>query len=174
MLATPEKNPDRFVLRLNPELYEAISTQAELNNRSINGEICTALDSWLYQYDQLMLVKNRVAQAADEHTAERIMSDTPVFPLGRENGECKIVVRLKDSQRDDLKSRVEQYKGQIGGFTSQNAYAQMVLVWWLTFNYELREFSKSLYQAMSTSRPCSSRPRTHQHPEHSFPHLRIA
>lgn len=170
-MSTAADKTDRFPLRLNPDVYEAIANQAESNNRSINGEICMALDSWLYNYEHMVLVKNRVVQSADPKTAKEIMAHAPVFDFSRENGQNKIVVRLKESHREDLKNRVEDYKRKIGAFTSQNAYLQMVLVWWLSYNYELQEFTKVLYQSfMSNLQNAKARP----NPERTLKQLRIA
>jgi len=173
MHETNDPKIERFVLRLNLSLFKAISQQAEHSHRSINGEICAALDSWLFEFDQLMLVRNRIAQATGKHAALEIIAAAPNFPTSPNKADYKTMVRLKETQLSALKARIERHKAQVGKFTSQNNYVQMVLIWWVTFSFEVREFSKSLttHALLGTGAHRTLQPQT---PDHALALLRTA
>ncbi|MFL1449266.1 hypothetical protein ACI77O_12795 [Pseudomonas tritici] len=146
---------ERVIFRVNPALHTAINDLAESANRSINGEICTAVDKWLYQRDSLVLMKDRLLSSASEKTIEEIRRSTPAYLITQDAvpDTLKTTVRFKDSVSEDLRDAWLRHKEQ-SGHVSMNTYLKIVVAWWLTYSFQLAECAKAIHQDfMNSIRP---------------------
>jgi hypothetical protein len=143
---------DRFVLRVSPSLYAAINDLAETENRSFNGEVCTALNKWLYKRDSTILVKERLLAMASLESFNRIREATPPYLLkaNDETDSCKTTVRLKESLEYDLREAWNEHKFQ-EGYISLNSFLKVVVSWWLMCSFQLAECTKALHREFSSS-----------------------
>jgi len=146
------KQPDRFVFRVNPSLYAAIVELAEAANRSVNGEICTAVEKWLYERDSLVVIKDRLLASASIETIDRIREATPLglFNADAESERCKTNVRLKEFVESDLRSAWEQHKAEVGPL-SLNSFLKNVVHWWVTYSYQIAECAKAIHRDFKNS-----------------------
>lgn len=146
------KQPDRFVFRVNPSLYAAIVELADAANRSVNGEICTAVQKWLYERDALVVIKDRLLASASIETIDRIREATPLdlFKADAESERCKTTVRFKESVETDLRSAWEQHKTKVGPL-SLNSFLKSVVHWWVTYSYQIAECAKAIHRDFKNS-----------------------
>lgn len=152
------KIPERFIFRVDPAFYSAISDQADAGNRSVNGEICTAVDKWLYERDALVLMKDRLLASASEMTIRSIRTSTPSYLITPDTptDKCKTTVRFKETVNADLRAAWERHKAQ-SGHVSLNSYIKIVVAWWLTYSYQLAECAKAIHRDFVNSvRPTRS------------------
>jgi hypothetical protein len=163
MMTEPELKPPTLVLRLNPELYSAIATLAGVHNRSMNGEICTALEKWLYEQESMLIVRDKLVSSVTADVQKSIAASIPVFKLQQDKDAdtTKLTLRYNEPIRRDLLEAASDYKAESGEFLSQNYFVQMILVWWLVFNYELHEYTRAVYQDFQSKRV--SRPTAQVH-----------
>ncbi|MCF5371922.1 hypothetical protein [Pseudomonas syringae] len=146
------KMPERVIFRVNPTFYLAISELADSANRSVNGEICTAVDNWLYRRDSLVLMKDRLLASASANTIEAIRRATPSygFTPDSESDTCKTNVRFKDSVAVDLRAQWDQQK-ILTGHVSMNSFLKIVVAWWLSYSYQLAECAKAIHSDFQNS-----------------------
>jgi hypothetical protein len=154
MMTEPDLKPPTLVLRLNPELSSALATIAGVHNRSMNGEICEALEKWLYEHEALMLVHDKLVSSVSGEAQKAITASIPVFKLQQEKDSetTKITLRYNEPLRRDLQEAASDYTAGSGEFLSQNHFVQMILVWWLVYNYELHEYTKAIYKEFQAKR----------------------
>lgn len=146
---------ERVIFRVNPSFYAAISEHADLANRSVNGEICTAVDKWLYERDSMLLVKDRLLASASEQTITQVRKATPSFLIEPDTiaDSCKTTVRLKNSVAGDLRAAWDEHKKQAGR-VSLNTFLKIVVAWWLTYSFQLSECTKAIHRDfMNSLRP---------------------
>lgn len=143
---------DRVVFRVSPSFYAAITQQANDANRSVNGEICTAVDSWLYERDTMVFMKDRLMASASVESINVIRKATPSYlTVADEEGDtCKTTVRFKESVEADLRAAWEVHKRQIG-HVSLNSFLKLVVSWWLMYSYQMRECAKALHRDFNNS-----------------------
>ena len=149
------KMPERVIFRVNQAFYTAITDLADSANRSVNGEICTAVDKWLYERESLLLVKDRLLASASEETIGQIRKDTPRYLITPETvtDNCKTTVRFKESVSSDLRAAWERHKNNTGP-VSLNSFMKIVVAWWLTYSFQLAVCSKALHRDfMNSIRP---------------------
>jgi len=164
MPATGAKQTDRLVFRVPPSLYAALSGQADLANRSVNGELCTAVDKWLYERDELVLIKDRLLASASPEAIDAIRRSTPTFLHDAEkpaDERCKTNVRFKDKVDSDLRAAWEGYKLS-NGRVSLNGFLEIVVSWWLIYSFQVAECAKALHREFKNSiRPNRGSPFTY-------------
>lgn len=146
------KQKDRLVFRVNPSLYAAISDLADTANRSVNGEICTAVDKWLYERDELVLIKDRLLASASAEAIDAIRQATPSYLLNVESKDdrCKTSVRFKDHVDTDLREAWEQHKTN-NGQVSLNTFLQIVVSWWLMYSFQIAQCAKAIHREFRNS-----------------------
>ncbi|MPQ71494.1 hypothetical protein [Pseudomonas sp. MWU12-2323] len=146
------KLPERVIFRVNPSLYSAISELADSANRSLNGEICTAVDKWLYHRDSLVLMKDRLLASASAETIEDILTATPSYVIAPEveGDTCKTTVRFKESVAVDLRAEWRRQKMQTGR-VSLNSFLKIVVAWWISFSFQLSECAKAFHKDFQNS-----------------------
>lgn len=150
------KQTDRFVFRVNPSLHAAIAELADTANRSVNGEICTAVSKWLYERDALVIIKDRLLASASVETINMIRESVPSHLLAGdgESERCKTTVRFKDSVESDLRSAWEKHKLHVGP-VSLNSFLKTVVHWWVTYSYQIAECAKAIHLDFQKGlRPC--------------------
>jgi hypothetical protein len=140
------KLPERVIFRLNHSLYAAISELADSANRSVNGEICTAVDKWLYHRDSLVLMKDRLLASASAETINDIRRDTPCYIITpeAEGDACKTTVRFKESASIDLRAEWDRQKAATGRM-SLNSFLKIVVSWWVSFSFQLTACAKAIH-----------------------------
>lgn len=154
------KPNDRVVFRVTPSFYTAISDLADSANRSVNGEICTAVTKWLYERDSMVLMKDRLMASASVESINHIRKATPSYLItsATETDSCKTTVRFKESVESDLRAAWERHKEQIGR-VSLNSFLKIVVSWWLMYSFQLAECTKAIHQDFNNSiRPSRSAP----------------
>lgn len=146
------KQTDRFVFRVNPSLHAAISELANTANRSVNGEICTAVSKWLYERDTLVVIKDRLLASASIKTIDMIRETTPSYLVHdeEESERCKTTVRFKLSVETDLRAAWEEHKAQVGP-VSLNSFLKLVIHWWVTYCHQIAECAKAIHQDFKNS-----------------------
>lgn len=142
---------ERFALRLAPEIYSATFDLAEQSNRSLNGEISQAIESWLYQYDVLCLVRDNLSVAAGATASARIRAAVPVFNCDADKGEAKFSLRIREALGDELKKRFQDMKASSRSFVSMNTYIHQILAWWLAYSFEMQELQNALHDGFVSS-----------------------
>lgn len=168
MSSQETKQKDRFVFRVQPSLYAAISNLADSENRSVNGEICTAVDKWLYERDELVLIKDRLLASASVDAIDAIRHSTPSFlqDASTNDERCKTNVRFKETVEADLRAAWEGYKNSHGQ-VSLNTFLQIVVSWWLMYRYQIAECARAIHRDFKNSiRPNRVAPITYL-PTHS-------
>ena len=147
-----EAKKDRVVFRVNPSLYAAITEKASSANRSVNGEICTALDKWLYERDSMVFMKDRLMASTSDEAIHVIRNATPSYLIvsNDETDTCKTNVRLKESLEADLRAAWESHKSEVGP-VSLNAFLKHVVSWWLTYSYQMEQCAKALHKYFKNS-----------------------
>lgn len=148
MSQVDDKRQDRVILRVNPTFYSAISELASSENRSVNSEICTAVDKWLYERDSMILVKDRLLASASAETIIMIRKATPAYLITpvAEGDTCKVPVRFKESVNSDLRAAWARYKAEATRFISLNTFLKIVVSWWLSYQYQLSACVKAIHQ----------------------------
>ncbi len=159
MPSTDDKRQERLVLRLNQELHDALSRQADTHNRSVNGEICMAVQKWLYERDSLVLVNDRLLATASADTVASIKRRTPIFDLATDGDQdiCKVPVRMKEEISFDMREAHATFKKGAEGFVSLNAFMKMMVAWWICYNFQAEECAKAIYQDFKASSTTQSR-----------------
>lgn len=150
------KQTDRFVFRVSPSLHAALTELADTANRSLNGEICTAVCKWLYERDALVVLKDRLLASASAETIMRIQEQTPALLLedASESDRCKTTVRMKESVEADLREAWVQHKAQVGP-VSLNSFLKIVVHWWLAYSFQIAECAKAIHLEFKNNiRPC--------------------
>lgn len=152
MSFTDTKEKDRLIFRVPPSLYAAISSLADSANRSLNGEICTAVDKWLYERDELVLIKDRLLASASADAIDAIRLSTPSFlqVAPSKDERCKTTVRFKETVEADLRVAWEGYKLSHGQ-TSLNTFLQVVVSWWLMYSFQVAECAKAIHREFKNS-----------------------
>lgn len=152
MSSQDNKQKDRLVFRVNPSLYAALSDLADSANRSVNGEICTAVDKWLYERDELVLIKDRLLASASAEAIDAIRHATPSYLLNCDSKDdrCKTSVRFKDRVDTDLREAWEQHKTSHGQ-VSLNTFLQIVVSWWLMYSFQVAQCAKAIHQEFTNS-----------------------
>lgn len=147
-----DKQKDRLVFRVQPSLYAAISGLADSANRSVNGEICTAVDKWLYERDELVLIKDRLLASASAASIDAIRHSTPSFLHDAEakDERCKTNVRFKEAVDTDLRAAWKGYK-QSHGQVSLNAFLQIVVSWWVMYSFQVAACAKAIHREFKNS-----------------------
>jgi hypothetical protein len=149
------KMPERVIFRVNQAFYTAITDLADSANRSVNGEICTAVDKWLYERDSLLLVKDRLLASASEETIGLIRKGTPNYLITPDTvtDNCKTTVRFKESVNSDLRAAWARHKTHSGP-VSLNSFMKIVVAWWLTYSFQSAICAKAIHQDfMNSIRP---------------------
>lgn len=146
------KQKDRIVFRVHPSLYAAITGLADKANRSVNGEICTAVDKWLYERDELVLIKDKLLASASADAIDAIRQSTPSFlhDADKRDERCKTNVRFKDSVDADLRVAWENYKTSHGQ-VSMNTFLQIVVSWWLMYSFQVAACAKAIHREFKNS-----------------------
>lgn len=146
------KQKDRLVFRINPSLYAAITGLAESANRSVNGEICTAVDKWLYERDELVVIKDRLLASASAEAIDAIRQSTPSYLMNTETKDerCKTTVRFKDQVDTDLRVAWEQHKTS-NGQVSLNTFLQIVVSWWLMYSFQVSQCARAIHREFKNS-----------------------
>ena len=152
MSLTDTKQKDRIVFRVPPSLYAAISGLADSANRSLNGEICTAVDKWLYERDELVVIKDRLLASASADAIDAIRQSTPSFlkVADTKDERCKTTVRFKENVDADLRVAREGYKVS-HGHISLNTFLQIVVSWWLMYSFQVAECGKAIHREFKNS-----------------------
>lgn len=152
MTVVEVKPKDRIVFRVSAIFYAAIAEQADAANRSINGEICTAVDKWLYERDKLVVLKDRLLAGARADTIMEIRRATPSFLTIVESDveERKTNVRFKDTVEADLRASWAWHKSQ-QGHVSLNSFLKLVVAWWLAYSFQLAECAKAIHRDFKSS-----------------------
>lgn len=148
----------RTVIRLPEEIYTAINELAVAHNRSLNGEIVTSVHKFLYERESLTLIKDRLFATSPSNIME-LNKRTPSFPfLATNTNAHQVTLRLDATVTDDLREALEIVREQNGMSLSLNSYLLQVMSWWITYNFQIQEFSKILYDDFKTSlrRPVSA------------------
>lgn len=151
-MSDQDAKKDRVVFRVNPSLYAAISEQASSANRSVTGEICTALDKWLYERDSMVLMKDRLMASTSAEAITVIRKATPSYLIvsGEEADTRKTNVRLKESLEADLRAAWESHKSEVGP-VSLNSFLKHVVSWWLIYSYQMEQCAKALHKDFNNS-----------------------
>jgi hypothetical protein len=146
------KLPGRVIFRLNPSLLAAITELADEANRSVNGEICTAVDKWLYHRDSLVLMKDRLLASASAQTIDDIRKATPCYTISSEiEGEdVKTSVRFKESVAADLRGEWVRQKSATGRL-SLNSFLKIVVAWWVSYSFQLAACAKAIHKDFENS-----------------------
>ncbi|HBP1602105.1 TPA: hypothetical protein L5U90_003205 [Pseudomonas aeruginosa] len=151
-MSVQDAKKDRVVFRSSPSFYAAIAQQADVANRSVNGEICTAVYSWLYERDTMVFMKDRLMASASVDWINLIRKATPSYltVVDEEGDTCKTNVRFKESVETDLRAAWEDHKRQIGAI-SLNSFLKLIVSWWLMYSFQMRECAKALHRDFNNS-----------------------
>lgn len=152
MSQSVSKPQSRIILRMPEEIYLHIDGQAFAHNRSLNGEVVTSIHKFLYERDALMLMKDRLFATAPGSISD-LLKRTPKFSYLASNDRNvhPLTLRLSADVNDDLRSALEIFRKESEPTLSLNSFLLKIMAWWITYNFQVTEFSKSLYRDFKTS-----------------------
>lgn len=124
------RTADKFLIRINNRLHARLAAVAEMNNRSANSELLTAISAWIsgpaYTDAHKTIYIEYLGQELADATLESL--DLLVFPI--QGGSTTTTIRFKNGMSRALAELSDQ-SAKSGVRLSQHTIIINALGWWL-------------------------------------------
>lgn len=126
---------DKFMIRMPKDLDTAVRSLAAAYERSINSEVCYAIEQWMNQRSHTRLICHLLGLGGNLASADSALNHLAYTSIDRHDL-SKIMMRFTDRQLQEVRHSADLRK------CSMNYQMNHILNWWVDINTELSEHLK--------------------------------
>lgn len=115
------QKPERFILRIDPEVYDTLEALSLKHERSTNSEICYAVDQW-YNADAMEKFFHRTLFGVGQEKPEEVI---PFRQVRSREPILKTMIRFESKTLNHVRYTADERK------ESMNGRIVWIIKWWI-------------------------------------------